>query len=85
MILQNRWSCNALFNHKSEECKHISASLFCARIERKNVRISLIMKESGVQVFRKAQSVRIRRYVMEWVEKLNQSINYIEEHFNRRN
>ena len=28
----------------------------------------------------KESTVRIRMYLMEWVEKLNQSMNYIEEH-----
>ena len=38
------------------------------------------MKESGIRFSRIAQYVRISRYLMEWVERLNQSMNYIEEH-----
>ena len=28
----------------------------------------------------RTQHMQIRRYHMEWIEKLNQSMNYIEEH-----
>ena len=52
--------------------EEITASLFCAKIERNNLIISLIII--------KADLYNIGRYLMEWVERLNQSMNYIEEH-----
>ena len=41
------------------------------------MRISLIIETNYIHI---AQYVRIRRYFMEWVERLNQSMEYIEEH-----
>jgi len=51
-------------------------SLFCARIERKNFkeRFIIIRVNLYLQIFKQGGSL------MEWVERLNQSLNYIEEH-----